>query len=134
MMMRPILMAATMGLLLTSASSYAAGPDTAPYQPPHRPVVLPMLYAGFAFLEGFDVHSTITALNGHVREANPVMKTIAGQPAPFLAVKVGVTTLSIVSAERLWKQGHRTSAIATMTALNVFMGYVALHNAQIRRY
>ena len=75
--MRTILMAAAMGLLLTSASVYAAGPDAAPYQPPRRPVVLPMLYAGFAFLEGFDVHSTITALNDHAREANPVIKTIA---------------------------------------------------------
>ena len=133
-MMRPILVAAAVGLLLTSASLCAAGPDAAPYEPPHRPLVLPMLYAGFAFLEGFDVYSTITALNDHAREANPVMKTIAGQPGPFLAVKVGVTTLSIASAEHLWKQGHRTSAIATMAALNVFMGYVAVHNAQVRRY
>jgi Domain of unknown function (DUF5658) len=134
MAMRTILIAAAMGLLLTSASVSAAGSYAAPYQPPRRPVVLPMLYAGFAFLEGFDVHSTITALNDHAREANPVMKAIATQPGPFLAVKVGVTTLSIVSAERLWKQGHRTSAITTIAALNVFMGYVAVHNAQVRRY
>ena len=132
--MRTIVMAATMGLLLTSASVYADGADTGPNQPPRRPIVLPTLYAGFAFLEGFDVHSTITALNGHAHEANPVMKTIARQTGPFLALKAGVTTVSIMSAERLWKEGHRTSAVAMMAALNVFMGYVAVHNAQIRRY
>jgi hypothetical protein len=51
--MRTIFMAAAMGLLLTSPSVYA-GPDAPRYQPPRRPVVLPILYAGFAFLEGFD--------------------------------------------------------------------------------
>jgi len=128
-----MLMAASLGVLLTSASVYAGGVDP-PYQPPRRPIVLPALYAGFAFLEGFDVHSTITALNDHAREANPVMKTIAGQPGPFLAVKAGVTTVSIVAAERLWKQGHRRSAVAMMAAMNVFMAYVAVHNVNVRRY
>ena len=133
--MRTTLMAAALGVLLTSASVYAGGVDTAPYQPPRRPVVLPTLYAGFAFLEGFDVQSTISALNDHAREANPVMKTIAGQPGPFLAVKVGVTTVSIVAAERLWKQGHRKSSIAMMAAMNIFMAYVAVHNVNVvRRY
>jgi uncharacterized protein DUF5658 len=131
--MRTILMAAAMGLLL-SESVYAGGADAGPYQPPRRPVVLPTLYSGFAFLEGFDVHSTITALNDHASEANPVMKTIARQTGPFLALKAGVTTVSIVSTERLWKQGHRTSAIAMMAALNIFMGCVDVHNAHVHRY
>jgi hypothetical protein len=132
--MRMMLMAAALGVLVTSASVYAGEVDAGPYHPP-RPVVLPTLYAGFAFLEGFDVHSTITALNDHAREANPLMKTIAGQPGPFLAVKAGVTTMSIVAAERLWKQGHRKSAIAMMAAMNIFMAYVAVHNVNVvRRY
>ena len=131
--MRTILMAAAMGLLL-SESVCAGGADAGPYLPPRRPVVLPTLYGGFAFLEGFDVHSTITALNDHASEANPVMKTIARQTGPFLALKAGVTTVSIVSAERLWKQGHRTSAIAMMAALNIFMGCVDVHNAHVHRY
>jgi hypothetical protein len=132
MAMRTILMAAA--ILLTSASVYAGGADPEPAQPPRRPIVLPSLYAGFAFLEGFDVHSTITALNNHATEANPVMKSIARQTGPFLALKAGVTTVSIVSAERLWQQGHRTSAIAMMAALNIFMGYVAVHNAHVGQY
>jgi hypothetical protein len=132
--MRTILMAAVMGLLMTSTSVYGGGPDPGPEQPAHRPVVLPMLYGGFAFLEGFDVHSTIAALNDHASEANPVMKTIARQTGPFLALKAGVTTMSIVSAERLWRQGHRTSAIAMMAGLNIFMGYIAAHNVQVRQY
>jgi hypothetical protein len=97
-----------------------------------RPSVLPALYATSAALQGYDAFSTLGALRIGAREANPFMKGVVQSPAAFMAVKAGVTTASIVAAERLWKNNHRAGAIGLMVASNVVMGMVAARNTQVR--
>ena len=43
------------------------------------------------------------------------MKNVVGNQAAMWAMKAGVTTGSIVVAERLWRQNRRVAAIATST-------------------
>ena len=87
----------------------------------------------FAALNVYDGLSTITALKRGAREANPMMGSVAGNPVALLAVKAGVTTASILFAERLWRQHHRTKAIAMMIAANGVMMAVAANNASVLR-
>lgn len=96
-----------------------------------RPAALPSLYMASAALQGYDAYSTLTALKGGAVEANPVMKTVVKSPAAFIGVKAGVTVLSIMAAEKLWKNGNRLGAIGVMVASNVAMGVVAANNARV---
>jgi hypothetical protein len=157
--MRRILGTAVMGLLMTTSSAFAAdgenvqalapaataiatslAPRTAliavikspaQYQASRRPMLLPALYAGSALLQGYDAYSTLTVLKAGGMEANPMMKAITKSPVAFIGLKAGMATLSIMSAERMWKRGNRIGAVATMVASNLFMGYVAAHNARV---
>jgi hypothetical protein len=98
---------------------------------PHRPLVLPSLYASSAFLQGYDAYSTLTALNRGGTEANPLMKGITKSPIAFIGLKAGVTMMSIMAAERMWKDNNRLGAVLTMVASNGFMTFVAAHNAAV---
>lgn len=103
----------------------------ASFKAPHRPLMLPGLYAGSAFLQGYDAYSTLTALKSGASEANPLMKGITKNPAAFIALKAGVTMASIMSAERMWKDDHRIAAVVMMVASNGMMAAVAAHNASV---
>jgi len=96
-----------------------------------RPAALPALYAASAALQGYDVASTLRALQNGAHEANPMMKSMVKSPAAFVAMKTGVTAASIMSAEQLWKSNHRMGAVGMMLATNVFMGMVAAHNSRV---
>ena len=96
-----------------------------------RPPVLPSLYAASAALQGYDAYSTLAALNAGAREANPLMKGVVKSPTAFVAMKAGVTAMSIMAAERLWKNNHRMGAIGLMVASNVMMGLVAANNHRV---
>jgi uncharacterized protein DUF5658 len=96
-----------------------------------RPLALPGLYAGSAFLQGYDAYSTLTALKHGGVEANPLMKGITKSPIAFIGLKAGVTTMSIMAAERMWKDNNRLGAVLTMVASNGFMAVVAAHNASV---
>lgn len=98
---------------------------------PRRPLMLPALYASTALLQGYDAYSTLTVLKHGGVEANPLMKGLTKSPAAFIGLKAGMATLSIMSAERMWKRGNRIGAVATMVASNVFMAYVAANNAHV---
>src|SRR5215510_6993313 len=112
--------------------SLAATVNVAPrVTEPHRPPMLPTLYAGSAFLQGYDAYSTLTALKHGGTEANPLMKGITRSPVAFIGLKAGVTTMSIVAAERMWKNDNRLGAVLTMVASNGFMAMVAAHNAAV---
>jgi hypothetical protein len=100
---------------------------------PSRPGALPALYVGLAGLQAFDAYSTIVGVNRGAVESNGLMKSIAGNPAPVIAVKGGVTAASILVAERLWKKHRRVAAIVTMVATNGLMAAVAAHNASVLR-
>ena len=156
--MRRILVAAVMGLLMTTSvfaadgenvqsltpaisaaasvlvqkTELAAAPSpVAQFRAPRRPMLLPALYAGSALLQGYDAYSTLTVLKHGGVEANPMMKTLTKSPAAFIALKAGMATMSIVSAEKMWKRGNRIGAIATMAASNTFMALVARNNARV---
>lgn len=96
-----------------------------------RPTLLPALYATSAVLQGYDAYSTLSALKNGAREANPMMSGLTRNPAAFVAMKAGVTTASIMAAERLWKTNHRMGAIGLMIASNAMMGVVAAHNSRV---
>jgi hypothetical protein len=124
---------ATIAAAAASAAPGAAAQDFAPRTSFKygRPSLLPALYATSAALQGYDTYSTLSALKNGAREANPIMKGIVNNPAAFVAMKAGVTTASIMAAERLWKGNHRMGAIGLMVASNVMMGVVAAHNSRV---
>jgi hypothetical protein len=157
--MRRFLVAVVMGLTLTASSVFAADDDSAKtlapavaaaattlvqrpdlaasislaaqFKAPHRPMLLPTLYGGSAFLQGYDAYSTLRALKSGASEANPLMKGITKSPAMFVALKAGVTAASIMSAERMWKDDHRVGAVVMMIVSNGMMAAVAAHNASV---
>jgi hypothetical protein len=93
-----------------------------------RPAALMSMYAALAGLQAYDFYSTTAALKNGAREANPIMSGVVATPGAFLAVKAGVTGVSIFAAERMWRQHHRAQAIAVMAVSNGFMAFVAAHN------
>ncbi len=157
--MRRMLVAVTMGLMLTAQTAFAAEEQTAVSITPaiaaaastlvqradfgaslrvtpslpdvRRPLMLPALYAGSAILQGYDAYSTMSALKKGGVEVNPLMKSVVKSPAAFVAVKAGVTAASIMAAERLWKNNHRVGAVALMVVSNGVMGMVAARNASV---
>ena len=154
--MRRTLVGSLVGLLLMTSSAFAADDNTttavtpaiaaaatswfvrlaanitvAPRVAPRRPLVLPSLYAGSAFLQGYDAYSTLSALKNGGTEANPLMKGITKSPVAFIGLKAGVTMMSIMAAERMWKDNNRLGAVLTMVASNGFMAAVAAHNAAV---
>ena len=123
-----------------AASALAERPDLAAQmtlapraQPasPRRPLTLPALYVGSALLQGYDAYSTLTVLKHGGVEANPMMKGVTKSPVAFIGLKAGVTAMSIMAAERMWKNNNRLGAVLTMVATNGVMAYVAAHNARV---
>ena len=118
---------------LAQRADLTAGADLDPraVSAPRRPRGLPALYAGSAFLQGYDAYSTLTVLKHGGVEANPVMKGVTQYPAAFIGLKAGVTAMSIMAAERMWKNNNRLGAVLTMAAMNSMMALVAVHNAHV---
>ena len=157
--MRRLLAASLTGLLLTASTAFAADQQGAASVAPimsaaatalaaapdaetakfirryntasHRPMILPALYGASAVLQGYDAYSTLTVLKHGGVEANPVMKGITSNPMMFIGLKAGVTAISIVAAERMWKNHNRLGAIATMVVSNGLMATVAANNAKV---
>jgi hypothetical protein len=156
--MRRTLVGSLVGLLLLSSSVFAADDDTTTTVTPamaaaattlarpdltanlnvapriavrRRPLVLPSLYAGSVFLQSYDAYSTLSALRNGGSEANPLMKGITKSPVAFIGLKAGVTMMSIMAAERMWKDNNRVRAVLTMVATNGFMAAVAAHNTAV---
>ena len=98
---------------------------------PKRGAMLPALYASLATLNAYDAYSTSRGSSEGVREANPLMRRVAGNTAAVWAVKGGVTAVSITLAERLWRRNRKASAIALMAVSNALMVYVAAHNRAV---
>ena len=156
--MRRTLVGSLVGLLLLSSSVFAADDDTTTTVTPamaaaattlarpdltanlnaapriavrRRPLMLPSLYAGSVFLQSYDAYSTLSALRNGGTEANPLMKGITKSPVAFIGLKAGVTMMSIMAAERMWKDNNRVRAVLTMVATNGFMAAVAAHNTAV---
>jgi hypothetical protein len=156
--MRRTLVGSLVGLLLLSSSVFAADDDTTTTVTPaiaaaastlarpdltanvnvapriavrRRPLALPSLYAGSVFLQSYDAYSTLSALRNGGTEANPLMTGITKSPVAFIGLKAGVTMMSIMAAERMWKDNNRVRAVLTMVATNGFMAAVAAHNTAV---
>ena len=156
--MRRTLVGSLVGLLLLSSSVFAADDETTATVTPamaaaaatlarpdltanlnvaprmavrRRPLALPSLYAGSVFLQSYDAYSTLSALSNGGTEANPLMKGITKSPVAFIGLKAGVTVMSIMAAERMWKDNNRVGAVLTMVATNGFMAAVAAHNTAV---
>lgn len=98
----------------------------------HRPSALRGLYASFAALQVWDAYSTSRAIAAGASEANPVMRSVVGNPAAFWTIKAAATVAPMMAAERLWKH-NKVAAIAVMAASNGVMAAVAAHNASVLR-
>ena len=98
---------------------------------PRRPPVLPMMYAAQIALQALDVHSTYSAIDKGAHEANPLMKGVVGNKGAMIAVKAGVAASTILLAEKMWRRGNRTGAIATMLIVNGVTAAVVANNYQV---
>ena len=97
-----------------------------------RPAALSALYASYAALQAFDVHTTRRALALGGREGNPLMGKVVATPAALVALKAGVAVGTVLVTERIWKT-NRTAAIAVMAASNTVAALVATHNSRTLR-
>ena len=86
-----------------------------------------------AGLNAVDAYTTSKGLSQGAIEANPMMRTVAGNQTMLWVVKGGATAGSIVIAERLWKNNKKGQAIAVMLATNGMMAVVSAHNASLQR-
>jgi hypothetical protein len=102
-----------------------------PMNAPKRGAMLPALYVSLATLNAYDAYATSRGSSSGAREANPLMRPVAGNTAALWAVKGSVTAVSITFAERLWRQNRKASAIAVMALSNGLMAYVAAHNRAV---
>jgi hypothetical protein len=117
---------------LAGNQTVAANIDFSPrFGTEKRPMVLPALYATTVGLQAYDAYSTLTVLKNGGVEANPVMKGLTKNAPAFVALKAGVAAMSIMAAEKMWKDHNKVGAIVTMLASNGFMAYVAAHNAGV---
>ena len=119
--------------------SPAPAPDDPPHieltQPPapSRPGILIPMYVGLIGLQAFDGYSTIHGTGSGGSEENPLVGGLADRPAAFWTIKAVSTVTTIYFAERLWRDRHKTQAIALMVVANVTMGIVAARNATFLR-
>jgi hypothetical protein len=129
--MRSICAIALLSLFIVSTPTVAAaGQQEAAVAPKQRALVL-SLYAANAALHGYDLYSTRTALSRGGAEANPFMSSATKHFGAFTLVKAGAATLTIVTAERLWRRKRRGPAIGLMILSNGLMSVVALHNRSV---
>jgi hypothetical protein len=99
---------------------------------PRRPNSLLPLYLSFAAFQALDVHSTLGALNRGGVEANPLMKSVTGNPASLVAIKAAGTAGVLYTSERLWKK-NPAAAIVFMIGANSAMAWVVQNNYRAAR-
>ena len=97
--------------------------------PAPRPAALMPLYGSLIGLQALDFDSTRRAVaSGAGREANPLMRSVVGQPAALLAVKAGATGAIIFASERLRKTHHPAAAVMLMIGINSAYAMIVAHN------
>lgn len=97
-----------------------------------RPATLPALYVSLAALNAFDAYSTLKGVPRGAHEMNPLVRSAAGKPAAFWALKAGTTVLPMMAAERMWKK-NRVGAVVMMAVANGVAIAVAANNAKVLR-
>lgn len=128
------LIVSAIGGVPSTAASLVQGESQSPsreeghFKNPHRPWPLPALYSSSVFFESYDAFLTLSALKKGGKEANPILKPFSDYPVAFVAAKAGLTAVSFMGAERLWKRNHRASAVTLMVLSNAMMVVVTAHN------
>jgi hypothetical protein len=75
----------------------------------------------------------LTVLNHGGTEVNPLLTAVSKRPIAFIGLKAGLTVVSIMAAERMWKHNNRLGAVLAMVALNGYMSFAAAHNVAVLR-
>jgi len=88
------------------------------------------LHVSFGVLQALDVHSTLRAVTNNGHEANPLLQSVADNPAALSAIKAGMTAATIFANERLWKT-HRRAALILMLAENAVYLTIVAHNYSV---
>ncbi len=99
----------------------------APAATSSRRGVLVPLYASFAALQALDAHSTLRGIHRGAVEQNPMLRSVANNPAALFAVKAGVAASTIVIADKM-RDRSRVGAIVLMAGLNSLYATVVAHN------
>ena len=98
---------------------------------PSSSKAFPILATTYVALNALDIYTTTKAVSsGRGVEANPILGSVASNPAALTAAKIATTAATLVIAKRLWKE-HKTASIALMVAANIGTGFVVGHNAQV---
>lgn len=80
-----------------------------------------------AVSQALDFISTRRGLEAGVREGNPLMAPLVGSAGAVIAMKCGVSVVTVYAAERLWKH-NRKAAILTLIGVNIGYGAIVSHN------
>jgi hypothetical protein len=105
-------------------------PDLRPFGSRPGDGALVPLYTSFVALQGFDVHSTLRALDRGGREANSFMAPFTRRPAAFIALKAGTTAGILYLTERVRRRSP-TAAIVMMAAFNSAYVTVVANNYRL---
>jgi uncharacterized protein DUF5658 len=91
------------------------------------PAFVKKLYAGYAALQLSDGITTTVGLNRNAREANPLLRNVAGSPAALIGVKAAATVATIFTIEKL-RERHPVAASLTLIAMNATLAAVTINN------
>lgn len=97
---------------------------------PARSRTLVGLQVSLAGLQAFDAYSTLRGLASGAREANPLVRGTAKNPALFWTLKAATTAVPMVVAQRMWKK-NRVGAVVVMALANSMAVAVAANNARV---
>lgn len=97
---------------------------------PDRRGALVPLYVSYASLQVLNAHSVFPALDGHGRQANPLITEFTRNRAGFIAMKAGVAAGTIYLTEKL-RQRNRVAAVVVMVGLNSALAAITAHNYRV---
>jgi hypothetical protein len=88
------------------------------------------LYVSYVALQASDVITTTAGLHGTAREANPLLRNVAGSPAAMIGFKAATTVATIFTIEKLRKRNPVAASI-TLIAMNATMAAVTINNVSV---
>ena len=107
-------------------------PAAVPYRRAGGWSLMTSLYVSTAAMQALDVHSTLQALDRGAVEANPLVGSLTGRKATFIALKAGVAVSTIMAARNMSKR-NKVAAVATLVAINSAYAMVVRHNYRVAR-
>lgn len=102
------------------------------YRRPGPSTLMNSLYISTAAMQALDVHSTLKALNAGGVEGNPLMSSVTGNKAAFIALKAGVAFSTVMAARHMSKR-NKVAAALTLVAINSAYAMIVNHNYKVAR-